>query len=85
MYPGSNEDWNKGKQYPLMDFFGCEVFFTLLAMGVVLLPFLYYPLVTWPKQCTYLPTTTYQQLLHTVMVPSYVHHLYRSLLELLDT
>jgi len=50
MYPGNVHDWVSGKQYALTDFFSSRIFFTLLIMGVFLLPPYFYMLLTWPKQ-----------------------------------
>jgi len=51
-YPGTYEDWHSGKHFPLTAFFQSEVFFTLIGMGIVLLPCYYYPLCAWPLQST---------------------------------
>jgi len=50
MYAGTLEEWRSGKTYPLVDFFDCEVFYTLLVMGLVIIPGLYYPLIKWPVE-----------------------------------
>jgi len=44
------EDWRAGKKYELIDFFRSDVFYALLAMGVVILPGLYYPMCYWPNE-----------------------------------
>ena len=38
MYPSHGRDWKNGVEYPLIDFFRSNVFFTLIAMSVVVLP-----------------------------------------------
>ena len=38
MYPYGWQEWQAGQVYPLTDFFFSRMLFTLLAMGVVLLP-----------------------------------------------
>jgi len=42
-------EWAAGAPYELADFFTSEVFFTLLAMGLVLLPALFYGPLQWAK------------------------------------
>lgn len=49
-YPGDAEDWRAGRQFPLTDFFFCDVFQTLLVMGVILLPSVYIPMIRWPGE-----------------------------------
>jgi hypothetical protein len=51
LYAGTEEDWAAGVKYPLASFFECNVFYTLLGMGVVIIPGLYYPILLWPKYC----------------------------------
>ena len=43
----NGDDWTAKKQFPLTAFFDSEVFFTLLAMGVILLPGLFYGPFHW--------------------------------------
>ncbi|KAI1314371.1 hypothetical protein EDD11_002236 [Mortierella claussenii] len=38
MYPSDHLAWNAGIHYPLTDFFTSRILFTLLAMGVILIP-----------------------------------------------
>lgn len=37
-YAGTGEEWAAGKEYPITAFFTAEIFYTLLWMGVVLIP-----------------------------------------------
>lgn len=46
----SGAEWQAGKEYPLVAFFSSRIFFTLLAMGVFLLPPYYYWLLSWPSR-----------------------------------
>lgn len=50
-YTGNAKDWVSGKEFPIILFFQSPVFFTLLWMGVAIIPALYYPIITWPKSC----------------------------------
>jgi len=50
LYPGDAAQWNYGTEFRLVDFFKSEIFFTLLIMGIFILPPLYYPLVSWPLE-----------------------------------
>jgi len=50
LYPSDHVDWAAGKTYPLLDFFrGSPVFVTLLCMGILLLPAMWYPIISWRK------------------------------------
>ena len=40
-------DWENGVEHALVDFFSSQVFRTLVTMGVLLLPALFYPQMTW--------------------------------------
>lgn len=46
LYPGTGPEWDE-KDYELLAFFGSPVFFTLIAMGVIVLPALLYPQLQW--------------------------------------
>ncbi len=37
-YAGTGEEWHQGISYPLTDFFSARIFYTLLAMGAILIP-----------------------------------------------
>jgi hypothetical protein len=37
-YAGTGEEWHAGKVYAITDFFSAEIFYTLVCMGVVLIP-----------------------------------------------
>ncbi|ORZ22707.1 hypothetical protein BCR41DRAFT_420480 [Lobosporangium transversale] len=49
MYPSDYVAWRAGLQYPLTDFFTSRILFTLLSMGVILLPAVYIPVYVWLK------------------------------------
>ncbi|KAG0038141.1 hypothetical protein BGZ82_000953 [Podila clonocystis] len=49
MYPSDYVAWRAGVVYPLTAFFTSRILFTLLAMGVVLLPAAYIPCYIWLK------------------------------------
>jgi len=48
MYPGTLEEWRRGVKYSLSDFFHCQVFYTLLIMGLFVIPPLFYAIIMWP-------------------------------------
>jgi len=48
LYAGTLEEWRSGVKYPLMDFFHSQIFYTLLVMGIFVIPPLYYAHITWP-------------------------------------
>ncbi len=50
LYAGTSAEWKAGLEYPLSAFFSSPVFFTLLAMAVVLLPAMLYPYLVWPRE-----------------------------------
>ncbi|KAF9421212.1 hypothetical protein BGZ94_008884 [Podila epigama] len=50
MYPSDYVDWRAGMVYPLTAFFTSRILFTLLAMGVILLPAAYIPAYIWLKE-----------------------------------
>ncbi|KAF9915415.1 hypothetical protein FBU30_002027, partial [Linnemannia zychae] len=52
MYPSDYVAWRAGMTFPLTDFFTCRMFFTLLSMGVVLIPAAYIPCYLWLKNET---------------------------------
>ncbi|KAF9173712.1 hypothetical protein BGX21_011038 [Mortierella sp. AD011] len=52
MYPSDYVAWRADVQYPLTAFFTSRIFFTLLAMGVVLIPAAYIPCFLWMKNQT---------------------------------
>ncbi|KAG0370863.1 hypothetical protein BGZ54_003289 [Gamsiella multidivaricata] len=52
MYPSDYVAWRAGIVYPLTTFFTSRILFTLLAMGVVLLPAAYIPCYVWLKNET---------------------------------
>ncbi len=49
LYAGTSDDWKAGVEYPLGAFFSSPVFYTLLAMAVVLLPAMLYPYLVWTR------------------------------------
>ncbi|KJE93597.1 hypothetical protein CAOG_04358 [Capsaspora owczarzaki ATCC 30864] len=53
LYPASGEEWYAGHYYPLVDFFTSDVFFTLLVMGVPILPGLWIPCYVWLSENRY--------------------------------
>ncbi|KAF9584439.1 hypothetical protein BGW38_006456 [Lunasporangiospora selenospora] len=54
MYPSDYVAWRAGTEYPLTDFFTSRILYTLLAMGVVLIPAAYIPCYIWFKNQTLL-------------------------------
>ncbi|KAG0261778.1 hypothetical protein BG011_000680 [Mortierella polycephala] len=52
MYPSDYVAWRAGIVYPLTDFFTSRILYTLLAMGVVLIPAAYIPCYIWMKNHT---------------------------------
>ncbi|KAG0347304.1 hypothetical protein BG004_008046 [Podila humilis] len=55
MYPSDWVEWRAGVVYPLTAFFTSRILFTLLAMGVVLLPAAYIPCFLWLKDTLTVP------------------------------
>ncbi|KAK3813355.1 MAG: hypothetical protein J3Q66DRAFT_390221 [Benniella sp.] len=49
MYPSDYVAWRAGETFPLTAFFTSRILYTLLAMGVVLLPAAYIPCYIWLK------------------------------------
>ena len=49
LYPSTFDEYNNNVIYPLYSFFQCKVFYTLLIMGILLIPLLYYPWYYWSK------------------------------------
>ncbi|KAG0372501.1 hypothetical protein BGX24_000161 [Mortierella sp. AD032] len=54
MYPSDYVDWRAGLTFPLTDFFTSRMIFTLLSMGVILIPAAYIPCFIWMKNETLL-------------------------------
>ncbi|KAF9436742.1 hypothetical protein BGZ76_003099 [Entomortierella beljakovae] len=52
MYPSDYVAWRAGIQYPLTAFFTSRMLFTLLSMGVILIPAAYIPCFIWLKNET---------------------------------
>ncbi|KAG0318845.1 hypothetical protein BGZ99_005434 [Dissophora globulifera] len=52
LYPSDYVAWRAGVSYPLMAFFTSRMLFTLLAMGVILIPAAYVPCYIWMKDQT---------------------------------
>ena len=48
-YTGTYEEFVKGVHYPMSDFIGSPVFYTLLVMGLVLVPTYTYLVISWRK------------------------------------
>ena len=48
-YTGTYEEFAQGVSYPMSDFVGSPVFYTLLVMGLVLVPTYTYLVMTWRK------------------------------------
>ncbi|KAF9934976.1 hypothetical protein FBU30_009398 [Linnemannia zychae] len=68
LYPSGYQDWRAGKVYPLTDFAFSRMLFTLLTMGVVLLPAAYIPAYIWLKNETLLAHGDKSQLLVMTLV-----------------
>ncbi|KAF9287418.1 hypothetical protein BGZ68_001853 [Mortierella alpina] len=66
MYPSDYVAWRAGVSYPLESFFTSRIFFTLLSMGVVLLPAAYIPCYIWLKQSATLPDSKSRMVLACV-------------------
>ena len=49
LYPSTYDEFSQNVSYSLFSFFTCNVFFTLLEMGVILIPLLYYPWYQWSQ------------------------------------
>ncbi|KAF9906739.1 hypothetical protein EC991_000332 [Linnemannia zychae] len=54
MYPSDYVAWRAGLTFPLTDFFTSRMIFTLLSMGVILIPAAYIPCYIWMKNETLL-------------------------------
>ncbi|KAG0201570.1 hypothetical protein BGX28_005660 [Mortierella sp. GBA30] len=52
MYPSDHIAWKTGQTFPLMAFFSSRILYTLLAMGVILIPAAYIPCYIWMKNET---------------------------------
>jgi len=52
LYAGTSDDWKAGRVFPLTAWFSSEVFFTLLVMGIPMLPGLWGPMWYWAGGCT---------------------------------
>ncbi|KAG0052275.1 hypothetical protein BGZ83_002781 [Gryganskiella cystojenkinii] len=52
MYPSDYKAWNAGLTFPLLDFLTSRMCFTLLSMGVILIPAAYIPCYIWMKNHT---------------------------------
>ena len=53
LFAGSENEWiyyldQNETHYKIIDFFSCEVFHTLLMMGVFIIPPIYYAIIYWP-------------------------------------
>lgn len=54
LYAGTEQEWAAGVPYDLLDWLGSPVFYTLLVMGVFVVPPLYWAFLFWPMEggCT---------------------------------
>jgi len=50
LYPGTHVEWEAGITYPLVDWIGSKIFYTLIVMAFFVMPLLWYPLYKWPAQ-----------------------------------